>query len=165
MDDGEGGEDEEGVIDPIDEAARSAAASLNREALYATYESNVAALERERDELRRALDSRVEYAANKDGEVKRLMSELDDARALLGTKDGEFAKLRSEVAAERDARDDAERRLLREGERNDRLMGEADALRADIARLSASNAEYTASLHTATADRSKSSSEAVPLRL
>lgn len=152
-------------MDPIEKAAREAATALNREALYSTYEANFSALRKERDELRNALSVKDADASKRSEELDALKSELSQTKKLLEERDAELDGARGEVAAERSRHDEARRELACGSERADRIERESDGLRAEVARLNKSNAEYGALLSSMTTEHSKSSSEALPLRL
>jgi len=152
-------------MDPVDRAAREAAASLNREALYSTYESNFAALQGERDDLRRQLAAKNEASSKQNEEHAKLKREMEQMKLEMEQKDEEQEKTRGTMRSERNAREETERQLACSQERTDRVEMEADGLRAEIARLTKSNEEYNALLNSVSTQHSKSSSEAVPLRL
>eukprot|EP00579_Thalassiosira_antarctica_P013616 CAMPEP_0201939780 /NCGR_PEP_ID=MMETSP0903-20130614/43907_1 /ASSEMBLY_ACC=CAM_ASM_000552 /TAXON_ID=420261 /ORGANISM="Thalassiosira antarctica, Strain CCMP982" /LENGTH=2217 /DNA_ID=CAMNT_0048481399 /DNA_START=64 /DNA_END=6717 /DNA_ORIENTATION=- len=152
-------------IDPIDRAAREAAASLNQEALYSTYESNFDILRKERDELRRQLVTKDEASSKQSEEYTKLKQEMDSMKVQLHQKDGEQEKMRGILQSEHNSKEGTNRQLVCSQERTDRVEKEADGLRGEISRLTKSNEEYNALLSSMSTQHSKSSSEAIPLRL
>ncbi len=165
--DDEGGEEGDMIVatDPIEEAARRAAESLNREALITTHESNYVAIQKERDALRRRLAERDADANERAVEHERLLLELEGARSALQRKEDEMDTARAAISEERASQAETKAELTRAGERADRLDREADGLRAEISRLTRSNEEYGVLLSSMTSQHSISSSEAMPLKL
>ncbi len=64
------------MMDPIEEAARRAAASLNREVLLSTCDSNYAVIQKERGALCRRLATSVEESNEREAERERLPTKL-----------------------------------------------------------------------------------------
>ena len=154
-----------GGADAIETAARAAAATLNREALYTTYETNYATVQNDRDELRKRLNVKDVEAARQSEENKRLKLELANVKREMEGVDESKEEMRGLVSGEKSKHNDTLRQLECERERVDRGERESDALRKEISRLTTSNAEYNTLLNSMTTQHSKSSSEALPLRL
>jgi hypothetical protein len=68
-------------MDPIEEAARRAAASFNCEALLSTHKSDYAAIQKERGALCRRLATSVAESNKREAERERLLFELEGARS------------------------------------------------------------------------------------
>jgi nucleoprotein TPR len=153
------------VADQIEVAARRAAASLNREALLSAYESNYAAIEGERDGLRRRLAERDAEANERSAERDRLAAELKGAREELRRRGEEATAADAAASSERARHSETRAELELAGERADRMDREADGLRAEITRLARTNEESAALLGAMANQHSRSSGEAAPLRL
>lgn len=151
--------------DPILKAARDQAASLNRDALYSTYESNYTTLQNDRDDLRRQLVAKHDESKQQLEEYSHLKEEMEKLRTAVIQKEQEQNVLRGNVTSEKTTHSDTRHQLTCSNERIDRIEREGDNLRAEITRLTKSNEEYNTLLTSMTTQHSKSSSEALPLRL
>ena len=148
-----------------DRAARDTALALNRDALYSTYEANYATLQSERDELRRELSTKDDESTKQREGYNALKEEMQKMRVQMESTNVEKESLRGLIQTEKSKNDEAQRQLTDANERTDRIERESDSLRSEIARLTKSNDEYNALLANMSTQHSKSSSEAMPLRL
>ena len=154
------------VADQIKEAAWRAVALLNREAHLSANESNYAAIEGERDRLRRRLAERDAEANECSAERDGLAAELEGAREELRRwRGGDAAAADAAVSSERARHSETWAELELAGERTDRMDREADGLRAEISRLARTNGESAALLSAMPSQHSCSSGKTAPLRL
>ena len=151
--------------DPIEYAARKQAEKLNRDALFTTYESNYKSIQRENDMLRKRLTEKDAELVNYVNEISKVRSNLDTAQLALQQKVDSASSFNNMYQSERTNHETTKSELLCATERSDRLLREADHLRAEISRLSQSNAEHVSLLCSMTTQHSRSTSETMPLRL
>ena len=90
---------------------------------------------------------------------------MDTAQLALQRKVDAASSFNNMYQSERTKHDTTKSELLCATERSDRLLREADHLRAEISRLSQSNAEHVSLLSSMTTQHSRSTSETMPLRL
>ncbi len=119
-------------MDPIEEAARRAAASLNLEALLSTRESDYATIQKERGALCRRLATSVAKSNEREAERKCLLSELEGARLALRRREGETDAVRVAASAERSSHLETQAELTRADKQANRMDRESDGLCSEI---------------------------------
>ena len=154
------------VEDQIKEAAWRAVALLNREALLSANKSNYAAIEGERDILRRRLAERDTEANECSAERDGLAAELEGAKEELRQwRGGDAAAADAAESSERARHSETWAELELAGELTDRIDREADGLRAEISRLARANRKSAVLLGAMPSQHLCSSGKTAPLLL
>ena len=158
-------EEDDEEDDPAVKAALEEARKLNKDALLSTLESKHTTLQKERDDLISQLSTKDEQLSKQSSQNSDLISQLDDLKSQLQSKDETQTKLQTNIQSEKNLRLEMEQKLHHSQERVDRIEGESDNLRKEIARLTKSNNDYTSILNSVQSEHSKSAGDIIPLRL